>query len=107
MQNPKVYATQLNENSRPKPKVSMFFVYFMLALVLCIFSASVWFSSYAKGLYLRRKPIFERQRDKIQYEIQQLELEVNTLTDVERVRQLSKELGLVESTTKSKELRDR
>ena len=106
MRNPKTYETLFEEKPEPKPKVAMFFVYLVLGLSLCVFGASIWFSSYLKKVYQQKEPDFTRQRESIQYEIQQLELEVNALIDVERVRKLSKELGLVEPT-KSKELRDR
>ncbi len=95
------------EKSESKPKVAMFFVYLVLGLSLCVFGASVWFSSYAKKVYLRRRPLLIREADKIQHEIRKLELEENALTDVERVRLLIKELGLVEPTRKSIELRGR
>lgn len=107
MQNPKTYSTLLNEKSQPKPKVAMVFVYFVFGLVLCIFATSVWFSSYAKKVYLRHRPSFEREAGKIQYEIRKLELEENTLTDIERVRSLIKELGLVEPTRKSIDIQDK
>ena len=71
------------------------------------FGASVWFSSYAKQVFIQRRPIFETKRSKIQHEIQGLELEENTLTGIERIRKITKELGLVEPTEKSTELRDR
>jgi len=85
----------------------MFFVYFVLALSLCVFAASVWFSSYAKNVHLRHKPLFRGQAEKIQNEILKLELEESALTDVERVRSLIKELGLVEPTTKSIDIWER
>jgi cell division protein FtsL len=106
MRNPKTYETLFNEKLGPKPKVAMLFVYLVLALSLCVFGASVRFSSYAKRVHFERKPIFQTKREKIQYEIQELELEENTLTDIERVRSIIKELGLVEYTRKSIELQE-
>ncbi|MCY4404223.1 MAG: cell division protein FtsL [Candidatus Poribacteria bacterium] len=107
MQNPTTYSPLFNQKPDPEPKVAMLFVYLVLGLSLCVFGASVWFSSYAKSVFLQRKPTFEKQREKIQDEIRKLELEENALTDVERVRSLIKELGLVEPLFKSLELHDR
>ncbi len=108
MQNPNTYSTLFSkEKPESKPKVAMFFVYLVLGLSLCVFGTSIWFSSYAKKVYLQRRPLFVTEADKIKYEIHKLELEENTLTDVERVRSLIRELGLVEHTRKSIELRDR
>ncbi len=107
MQNPTTYNAHFNEKPDPEPKVAMFFVYFVLGLSLCVFGTSVWFSSYAKGVFLQRKPTFEKQREKIQDEIRKFELKENSLTDVERVRSLIKELGLVEPTYKFIEIHER
>lgn len=109
MQNPTTFSPLFNKNpnSNPQPKVAMFFVYLVLGLSLGVFGASVWFSSYAKGVFLQRRPTFEKQREKIQDEIRKLELEENALADVDRVRSLIKELGLVEPSLKSLELYDR
>ena len=107
MQNTRTYSTLFKkEKPEPKPKVAMLFVYIIVGLSLCVFGTSVWFSSYAKELYIRRRPIFDEKQEKIQYEIHKLELEENALTDVERVNSLIKELEL-EPTKKSIELRDR
>ena len=106
MRNPNTYSTLFKEKPKPKPKVAMFLVYLVFGLSLCVFGASVWFSSYAKKVYIRRRPHFETKAGKIQNEIHKLELEVNTLTDIERVRSLIKELGLVEHK-ESIELQDR
>ena len=108
MQNLNTHSTLFKKNTESKPKVAMFFVYVVLGLSLCVFGASVWFSSYAKKVYIGRRPLFEREVGKIQNEIHKLELDVNTLTDVKRVRSLIKELELVEPTKKkSIELQDR
>ncbi len=95
MHNPKTYEILSKEKSKPESKVGMVFVYFVLTLSLCVFGASVWYSSYAKGVFFNSKPKFESQREKIQDEIRKLELEENALTDVDRVRSINKELGLV------------
>lgn len=93
--------TQLFEEQQPaEPKVAMLFVYIVLGLSLCVFVASIWFSSYAKHVVLQQQPTFSKEREKIQYEIQGLELEENALVDVERVRKLTEDLGLVEPTGK-------
>lgn len=103
MRKPKLHSI-LNKEKRQKttsqPRVAMLFVYIIVGLSLCVFGASVWFSSYAKTVYINRRPIFDSKREKIQYEIHKLELEEHELTQVERVRLLVKELGLVESTSK-------
>lgn len=106
MRNPNTYSTLFKEKTEAQPKVAMFLVYVVLGLSLCVFGASVWFSSYAKKVYIGRRPLLETKAGKIQNEIHKLELEVNTLTDIERVRSLIKELGLVEHK-ESIELQDR
>ena len=107
MRNPRTYSTLFRQKSESKPKVAMFFVYLVLGLSLCVFAASVWFSSYPKNVHLRHKPLFRAKAEKIQNEIFKLELEESALTDVERVRSLIKELGLVEPTTKSIDIQER
>lgn len=107
MQDFKAYPTQTKQKDKSHPKIGMFFVYLVLGLSLCVFGASIWFSSYSKRVYLRREPIFSRKQNKIQYEIQQFELKENVLTDVERIRKITGELGLVEYTGESIELPDR
>ncbi len=98
------YTQLFVEQQQSEPKVAMLFVYIVLGLSLFVFVASIWFSSYAKQVVLQQRPIFDEQRSKIQYEIQGLELEENALVDVERVRELTEELGLVEPTGKPIEL---
>ncbi len=97
----------LTDEEDSKPKVAMFFVYLVLGLSLCVFGASIWFSSYQKRVYIRIRPAFDMQQSKIQHEIQKLELDENTLTDVDRIRRISNELGMVEYTGSIVELRDR
>lgn len=98
MHNQKNYEILFKEKPEPVKKVGMAFVYIVLGLSLCVFGASAWFSSYAKGVFFNSKPNFERQREKIQDEIRKFELEENALTDVGRVRSINKELGLVDHT---------
>lgn len=98
MQHQKNYEILFKEKPELEKKVGMAFVYIVLGLSLCVFGASAWFSSYAKGVFFNSKPNFERQREKIQDEIRKLELEENALTDVDRVLSINKELGLVEHT---------
>lgn len=103
----KTYKILFKKEPKPETKVGMLFVYIVFALSLCIFGASVWFSSYAKSVYFSSKPNFEKQRQKIQDEILNLELRENALTDVDRVRIINKELGLVEHTIDPIDLQDR
>ncbi|MCG9129211.1 cell division protein FtsL [Candidatus Poribacteria bacterium] len=95
----------LTDDETPQPKVAMFFVYFLLGLSLFVFGASIWFSSYQKRVYIRIRPDFHTQQSKIQHEIHKLILDENKLTDVERIRSISNELGLVEYTGSIVELR--
>ena len=104
MHNQKNYGILFQEKPEPDKKVGMLFVYIVLGISLCVFGASALFSSYAKGVFFNSKPDFERQREKIQDEIRKLELEENALTDVERVRSINKELGLVDHTIEPIEL---
>ena len=101
------FSKLLIEEEDSQPKVAMFFVYLVLGLSLCVFGASIWFSSYQKRVYIRIRPAFDTQQSKIQHEIHKLILDENTLTDVERIRRISNELGLVEYTGSIIELRDR
>ncbi len=101
------YTQLFEEPPQTEPKVAMLFVYIVLGLSLCVFVVSIWFSSYAKDVVFQQRPAFDEERGKIQYEIQALELEENALVDVERVRKLTQELGLVEPTGKPIELLDR
>ncbi len=107
MQNMKTYDILFKKKPKPETKVGMFFVYIAFALSLCVFGASAWFSSYAKGVYFSSKPNFDKQRQKIQDEILNLLLQENALTDVDRVRLINKELGLVEHTIDPIDLQDR
>ena len=107
MQTSKTFSTQFS-NSKPwKPDRTMLVVYVIFGLSLCVFGASIWFSSYPKNLYIQRKPYFEDKQEKIQNEIQVLLLEESSLTEVERIRIISKELGFVESSDNWIELKDR
>ena len=99
--------TFFEEKPKRESKVAMLFVYFVLALSLCVFGASAWYSSYAKGVYFRSRPTFEGQREKIQDQIRKFELEENALTDVDRVREINKELRLIDPVMEPIELYDR
>ncbi len=106
MQTLKVFSTQFSDKKTWKPERTMLVVYVILGLSLGVFGASIWFSSYAKKVFLQRRPDFADKQEKIQNEIQALEIEENALIDVERIRKLIQELGLVESD-KYIEIRDR
>lgn len=106
MRDSNTFSKLLTDEEDTQPKVAMFFVYLVLGLSLCVFGASVWFSSYQKRVYIRIRPAFDTQQSKIQHEIQKLELDENSLTDVDRIRRLSNELGLAEYTGSIVELRD-
>lgn len=106
MRDSKLLSKKLTEQDDSEPKVAMFFVYLVLGLSLCVFGASIWFSSYQKRVYLSISPAFDTQQSKIQHEIHKLLLDQNRLTDVERIRKISIELGLVEYTGSIVELRD-
>ncbi len=107
MRNSNKYTTQTEEKEERKPKLTISIVYVVLALALCVFSASVWFSSYAKRVVLRQGPVFQKQRSQTQHEIHKLELVVETLTEVKRVRQIAKELGMEEWTGETQRLQDK
>lgn len=96
---------QFSEKPPLKPARTMMFVYIILGLSMGVFGASIWFSSYPKNVFLQRRPDFADKQEKIQNEIQALEIEENALIDVERIRKLIQELGLVESD-KHIELKD-
>ncbi len=107
MHNQKNYEILFQEKPKPEKEVGMVFVYIVLGISLCVFGASAWFSSYAKGVFFKSKPNFERQQEKMQDEIRKLILEETALTDVERVRTINKELGLVDHTIEPIDLQNR
>ena len=107
MQTSKTFSKQFSNSKVWKPDRTMLVVYVIFGLSLCVFGASIWFSSYPKNLYIQRKPNFEDKQEKIQNEIQALLLEESSLTEVERIRIISKELGFVESSDNWIELKDR
>ena len=107
MQTSKTISTQFSDSKPWKPDKTMLVVYVIFGLSLCVFVASIWFSSYPKNLYIQRKPYFVNKQEKIQNEIQALLLEESSLTEVERIRIISKELGFVESSDNWIELKDR
>ena len=106
MQTLKTFSKQSSDKKPWKPERTMLIVYIILGLSMGVFGASIWFSSYAKNVFLQRRPDFADKQEKIQNEIQALEIEENALIDVERIRKLIQELGLVESD-KYIEIRDR
>ena len=106
MQTSKTFSTQFS-NSKPwKPDRTLLIVYLIFGLSLGVFGASIWFSSYPKNVYIQRKPQFEDTQERIQNEIQALLLEESRLTEVERIRKISKELGFIESSDNWIELID-
>lgn len=107
MQNPHQYSTHMTKTEEPKPKKRVPLVYFVLALSFCAFTGSIWFSSYAKKVALQRQPVYERQRHQIQDEIHGLELEESTLMAIERIRQIAKELEMVEPAEAAQVIWDR
>ncbi len=107
MHNLKNYEILFQEKPEPEKKVRMIFVYIVFGISLCVFGASAWYSSYAKGVFFKSKPNFERQREKIQDEIRKLELDETALTDIDRVRSINKELGLVGHTVEPIDLQNR
>ncbi len=107
MQTSKSFSAQFSENKPWKPDRTMLVVYVIFGLSLCVFGASIWFSSYPKNVYIQRKPQFEEKQERIQNEIQSLLLEESNLTEVARIRKISKELGFVESADNWIELKDR
>lgn len=107
MQSSDVYSARITKVEEPKPKQRFPVVYVVLGLSFCTFAGSIWFSSYAKKVALQRQPIYERQKHSIQDEIHQLELEESTLTNVQRVREIAVELGMVEPTQTSQIIWDK
>jgi len=96
MQAPYLYSKPIKKPESPKPKKRFPLAYVVLVLSFCTLVASIWFSSYAKKVALLRQPDYERQKHYIQDEIHQLELEVSTLTNVQRVREIAIDLEMVE-----------
>lgn len=84
------------EDAEPKRRFPL--AYIVLILSFATFVGSIWFSSDAKQVALQRQPIYERKKLQVQDEIQQLELKESTLTRVQRIRDIARELGMVEPT---------
>ena len=91
-----LYSGRITNVEEPQPKKRFPLAYVVLGLSFCTFAGSIWFSSYAKKVALQRQPVYERQKHSVQDEIHRLELEESTLSNIQRVRQIVTELGMVE-----------
>ena len=94
------------QKSRPARRIPPV-AYLALALYLCLFFVSAWFSSYQNQTALRLKREFELQRDRLQDEINKLEMQEAELTSVKRIRQIAEELEMVLPSEQAKVLRVR
>ena len=72
------------------------FAYLALAIYICIFFLSAWFSSYQHKVALQMREGFEQQRDQLQNEINKLKIEETRLTSIERIHEIAKDLQMVQ-----------
>ena len=72
------------------------FAYFALAIYICIFFLSAWFSSYQHKVALQMREGFEQQRDQLQNEINRLKIQETKLTSIERIHEIAKDLQMVQ-----------
>ncbi len=107
MQASDFHSARITKTEEVKPEKRFPLVYVVFGLSFCVFAGSIWFSSYAKDVALRRQPVYERQKNSVQDEIHQLELEESTLTSVQNVRKIVSELRMVEPTETSQVIWDK
>ena len=107
MQASDFHSERIKKAEEPKPKKRFPLVYVVFGLSFCVFAGSIWFSSYAKDVALRRQPVYERQKSSVQDEIHRLELEESALTGVPRIRKIVAELKMVEPTETSQIIWDK
>jgi cell division protein FtsL len=72
------------------------FAYLTLAVYICIFFLSAWFSSYQNKVALQMREGFEQRRDQLQNEINRLKIEETRLTSIERIHEIAKDLQMVQ-----------
>ena len=107
MQTSDFHSARITKTEEVKPKKRFPLAYLVFGLSFCVFAGSIWFSSYAKDVALRRQPVYERQKSTVQDEIHRLELEESALTSVQSVRKIVTELKLVEPTDPSQIIWDK
>lgn len=72
------------------------FAYLALAIYICIFFLSAWFSSYQHKVALQMREGFEQRRDQLQNEINRLKIQETRLTSIERIHKIAKDLQMVQ-----------
>ena len=72
------------------------FAYLALAIYICIFFLSAWFSSYQHKVALQMREGFEQRRDQLQNEINRLKIQETKLTSIERIHEIAKDLQMVQ-----------
>ena len=82
------------------------FAYFALAIYICIFFVSAWFSSYQHKVALQMREGFEQRRDQLRNEINRLKIQETKLTSIERIHEIATDLQMVQSFKPAYVLRD-
>lgn len=72
------------------------FAYLVLAIYICIFFLSAWFSSYQHKVALQMREGFEQRRDQLQNEINKLKIQETRLTSIERIHEIAQDLKMVQ-----------
>ena len=72
--------------------------YFALAIYICIFFFSAWFSSYQNKVALQMREGFEQRRDRLYNEINRLKIQETKLTSIERIHEIAEDLRMVQPT---------
>ena len=81
------------------------FAYLALAIYVCIFFLSAWFSSYQNKVALQMREGLEQQRNQLQNEINGLKIQETKLTSIERIHEIAKDLQMVQTSKSAYVLR--
>ncbi len=80
--------------------------YCVLALYVCIFFVTVWFSSYQNKIVEEVREELEPHRKFLVDEIAKLEMQDAELTSIERIHQIAKKLNMIQPTEPAQILQD-
>lgn len=69
--------------------------YFTLAIYICIFFVSAWFSSYQNEVALQMREEFEQRQNQLIDEINKLEMQEAELSSIERIHTIAREFQMV------------
>ena len=82
------------------------FAYCVLALYVCIFFVTVWFSSYQNKIAEEVREDLEPHRKFLLDEISKLEMQEAELTSIERIHKIAKKLKMIQPSEPAQILQD-